>query len=149
MYDFELFVDAYLRKLTYNHTIEVEDPLYLFCEDLLSDGSTHQLTIYKDKIFTDKEYRVPFRHSYFLLYIESLVISKKKADHYQLDFVHNPRIKDYSRAVDISIELARQDVIKSYIRTSRGSDADLLYFLIQLADFNVVAKFKHQSGISI
>ena len=149
MYGFELFVEAYLRKLTHARTSEIEHPLYLFCEQALSKGSAHQLTIYKDKAFTDSGYKVSFHQSYFFLYIESLTISKKQDSHYQMDFIHNPRIKDHSRAVEISIELAQQGVFQSFIKTLRGSDDDLWYFLIQLGDFSVVTKFKHKSGIPV
>lgn len=149
MYDFALFVDAYLRKISINRVVDAVDPLYLLCEAILSNSSQSQLTIFRDKSFSDKEYATAFNQSYCRLYIENLVVAKSTNGSYALQVTHNPRIKDYSRAVEIVIELSPHGAIKSSIRTLRGSDTDLWYFLIQLADFSVVAKFKHQSGIPV
>lgn len=149
MYDFGLFIDPYLKKVTNNRSADAVDTLSALCEGVLSALSQPQVTLYKDKAFVVKDYAAPFNPSYFQLYIESLIVSKTQNQSYLLQFIQNPRIKDHSRTVEITVELTEDGVRQSRIRTVRGSDDDLWYFLIQLADFSVVAKFKHQSGIPV
>ena len=149
MYDFALFIDPYLKKVTNNRSVDIVGTVYALCDAVVSASSQPQVTFYKDKAFRVKDHAAPFNSSYFQLYIESLIVSKTRDSSYLLQFVHNPRIKDYSRAIEISVELKQSEFIQSHLRTIRGSDEDLWYFLIQLADFSVMAKFKHQSGISV
>lgn len=149
MHDFALFVDAYLRKVLNSRSVDPVSLLYSACDTAVSATTQDQITFYTDKAFTIEESSALFNQSYFRLYIESIILSKNSDHRYVLQIIHNPRIKDYSRAVEITIELTQDGVYQSHIRTIRGNDQDLWYFLIQLADFSVMAKFKHQSGIPV
>lgn len=149
MYDFGLFIDPYLKKVVNHRSADAVGTVYALCDGVLSELSQPQVTLYKDKAFVVQDYAAPFNLSYFQLYIESLIVSQTQNQSYLLQFIQNPRIKDHSRAVEIIVELTQDGIRQSHIRTIRGSDDDLWYFLIQLADFSVVAKFKHQSGIPV
>jgi hypothetical protein len=149
MYDFSLYGDIYLRKLSDKRETEPIPNLFSFSQSLFELNKFNAVTIFENKLFVEKQYSSLFNRSYCLLYIERLSVSKSSVDTYTIETTHLPRLKDHSRAVRIGITFNDREIIQSTISTVRGEDSDIWYFLIQLADFSVMAKFKHQAGIPV
>lgn len=149
MFDFSLYGDIYLRKISDKKSTEPIQSLFSFAQSVFEARKTETVTIFKDKTFSEQGFGLAFNQSYCVLYVESLSISQATDDAFRFEIVHLPRLRDHSRAIRIIIDLRFDKVVQSKICTERGTDSDIWYFLIQLADFSLMAKFKHMSGIPV
>lgn len=149
MYDFSLYGDIYLRKNNNKRSTEPTANFFSFAQSMLENNAARPITIFQNKQFSNESYASAFNRSYCLLYVEFLSFTKEKNDLFVMEVIHLPRLNDHSRAVHIVIEFNDHKINRSTISTVRGTDDDIWYFLIQLADFHVMSKFKRASGISL